>query len=90
MIPSGAASKLYKGGNRINSSTENSPLKLVAMKAMNKMSRLLFLKPSKRSKTKDQISALDRWLRLWEEKKFGNPFWEVTTFRNGLNIIFNS
>ena len=50
MIPSGAASKLYKGGNRINSSTENSPLKLVAMKAMNKMSRLLFLKPSKDQK----------------------------------------
>ena len=35
------------------------------------------------------MSALDRRLRLCEEGKFGNFFWEAKTIQNGLKIIFN-
>ena len=92
MVPSGAAWKRFiKDVTRsINSWIENSPLKLVPVKAMNIMPSLLLQNPSKMSKTKDHISALDKRLRLYKEAKFGNLFYKAKTIQNSFKIIFNS
>ena len=92
MVPSIAAGKSYikKVLRLINYWIENSILKSIALKLINIMSALLLKKPSKRSKTKDHISAFGRRLILWEEGKFGDLFREAKTIQNGLKTIFNS
>ena len=92
MVPSGAAGKSYiKEVTRlINSWNENSPLKSIALKAVHIMPSLLLQKPSKNSKTKDHISALNRRLELWGEGKFDELLWEALTIQRGLKTILNS
>ena len=70
MVPSTAAGKSYikKVLRLINYWIENSILKSIALKLINIMSALLLKKPSKRSKTKDHISAFGRRLILWERE----------------------
>ncbi len=49
----------------LNAWVEDSPLGSISMKAIHIMPALLLQKPSKTSKTRDQVKALERRLRLW-------------------------
>ena len=62
MLPTGAAGKKFinEATKMINFWTDNSPLKLIAFKALHMIPALLLQKPSKRSKSKDHLAALSR------------------------------
>ena len=69
LLPSGRSGKLYteETTRLINSWTHNSPLQDVAFKAIMVMSNLLLQKPSRNSKSKDHLEAMERRLHLWKE-----------------------
>ncbi len=69
MLPNGASGKAYirETTRLLNSWTENSPLKDCALKLIHIMPALLLQKPSKRSKTKEHVEALERRLETWRK-----------------------
>ena len=66
----------------INSWTNNSPLRTIAMKAIHVMPALLLQKPSKKSKSKDHMLALERRLKLWDEGNLLELLAEGTTIQD--------
>ena len=69
MVPTGAAGKKFidETSRLLDQWTNNTPLKNIALKAIHVMPALLLQKPSKTSKAKDHLKALERRIRLWEE-----------------------
>ena len=69
MVPTGAAGKKFidETSRLLDQWTNNTPLKNIALKAIHVMPALLLQKPSKTSKAKDHLRALERRIRLWEE-----------------------
>ena len=69
MVPTEAAGKKFiDETSRLSDQwTNNTPLKNIALKAIHVMPALLLQKPSKTSKAKDHLRALERRIRLWEE-----------------------
>ena len=65
-------------------------MKLGSTESIEYKDQFVIKKPSKRSKTKDHINALEKRLRHWEERKFGDLFWEAQTIQDSLKTIFNS
>ena len=67
MLPNGATGKEFirETTRLLNSWTEYSPLKDCVMKMIHIMSALLLQKPSKTSKSKDHVVALERRLETW-------------------------
>ena len=84
LLPSGHGGKQYvKELTRIiNSWTNNSPLRTIAMKAIHVMPALLLQKPSKKSKSKDHMLALERRLKLWDEGNLLELLAEGTTIQD--------
>ena len=69
MLPTGAAGKkcIDETSRLLDQWTNNTPLKNIALKAIHVMPALPLQKPSKTSKVKDHLRALERRIRLWEE-----------------------
>ena len=69
IVPTGAAGKKFidEISRLLNLWTNNKSLKNIALKAIHVMPALLLQKPSKTSKAKDHLKAIERRLRLWEE-----------------------
>ena len=69
MVPTGAAGKKFidETSRLLDQWTNNTSLKNMALKAIHVMPALLLQKPSKTSKAKDHLRALERRIRLWEE-----------------------
>ena len=72
MLPNGATGKTFirEITRLMNAWNENSPLKDCAMKAIHIMPAVLLQKPSKSSKSKDHVNALERRLELWKKGEF--------------------
>ena len=68
MVPTGKIGKQYinESTRLLNAWTEESSLKDVVFKAIMVMPSLLLQKPSKTSKAKDHVAALDRRMLLWK------------------------
>ena len=69
MVPTGDSGKMF-----VNEITKLfvqwiscKPLKSIALKTIHVMSALLLQKPSRKSKTRDHLIALERQSRLWDE-----------------------
>ena len=71
MLPTGNAGKKYiKDVTRLlNTWTQDSPLRSISLKAIHNMLALLLQKPSKTSKSRDHLDALERRLQLWERSE---------------------
>lgn len=69
MLPNGAAGKKFirEITRLLNAWVEKSPLRVITMKAIHIMPALLLQKPSKNSKSKDHLKALERRLELWHK-----------------------
>lgn len=69
MLPNGAAGKNFirEITRLLNAWVEKSPLRVITMKAIHIMPALLLQKPSKNSKSKDHLKALERRLELWHK-----------------------
>ena len=67
LLPSGKAGKqyIYETTKLMNEWLQESPLKDIAFKAIMIMPNLLLQKPSKNSKAKDHLKALERRLESW-------------------------
>ena len=68
LLPTGKVGKLFidELTKLFNAWIVDSPLKKKAMKAAMIMSSLLLQKPSKESKSKDQLKALEQTMELWQ------------------------
>jgi len=72
LLPKGSSGKDYlREVTRLcNAWSENTPLRECSWKAIHIMPALLLQKPSKTSKSKDHVNALQRRLKLWEKGEF--------------------
>lgn len=72
LLPNGAAGKSFirETTTLMNAWLENSPLKDCVMKAIHIMPALLLQKPSKTSKSQDQVKALERRMVKWNKGDF--------------------
>ena len=86
MLPNGGAGKSFirELTRLINSRVEDSPLKHIAMKAVHTMPALLLQKPSKSSKSKDHLKALERRLEVWNKGDISALFREANTLQQRL------
>jgi len=84
LLPTGNAGKWYidETVRLINEWLSNSPLKNIAFKAIMIMPSLLLQKPSKESKSRDHLEALERRRLLWEKGDLMNLFEESKTIQN--------
>jgi len=69
LLPKGAAGKSYirETTRLVNAFVEDSPLKNISIKAVMIMPALLLQKPTKKSKSRDHKSALERRMQNWED-----------------------
>ena len=88
-VPTGATGKKFINeiSRLINLWTKDTPLKNIALKAIHVMPALLLQKPSKASKAKDHLKALERRLRLWEEGNITELVNESKTIQERLPSI---
>ena len=86
MLPTGKVGKRYidETTRLMNAWTEDSPLKNVAFKVIMIMPSLLLQKPSKNSKSKDHVSALERRLLLWSRGEIPHLLKEAQTIQDNL------
>ena len=87
LLPSGRSGKLYieETTRLINSWTHNSPLQDVVFKAIMVMPSILLRKPSRNSKSKDDLEALERRLHLWKEGELTELLTEGETIQKSLS-----
>jgi len=83
LLPTGSAGKRYidETTRLLNSWSQNSPLKHIAMKAIMIMPSLLLQKPGKNSKSVDHRKALERRLQLWHAGEFWKLFEEANALQ---------
>ena len=88
MLPTGKAGKRYinETTRLMNAWTEESPLQKVAFKAIMVMPSLLLQKPSKNSKSRDHIAALERRLLLWHSGEILDLLKEAQTIQDGISF----
>ena len=86
MVPSGAAGKKFinETTKMLNFWTDNSPLNLIAHKALH-VPALLLQKPSKTSKSKDNLAALSKCLELWDDGKISELLYESIAIQERLS-----
>ena len=89
MLPTGAAAKKYitETTKLMNGWTNNLPLKDIGFKAIHIMPSLLLQKPSKTSKAKDHLKALERGIDLWSKGKIDELLFEGETIQLHLHHI---
>ena len=86
VLPKGNAGEKYieETTRLFNCWLTNSPLKPISFKAIMVMPSLLLQKPTKTSKAKDHLAALERRLGLWEAGEILELFKEAETIQQGL------
>ena len=86
MLPKGSSGKDYiKEVTRlVNEWLVESPIRKCAMYALHVMPALLFQKPSKFSRSKDHVAALNRMLKKWKNGEFLQHLREATTLQSRL------
>ncbi len=86
MLPSGGTGKdfIREITRLLNAWVEDSPLGSISMKAIHIMPALLLQKPSKTSKTRDHVKALERRLRLWHRGEMEELVNEAETLQSRL------
>ena len=89
MLPTDAAAKKYitETTKLMNGWTNNLPLKDIAFKATHIMLSLRLQKPSKISKAKDHLKALERRIDLWINGKIDELLFEGETTQSRLHHI---
>ena len=88
-MPSGAAGKKYIEEiitRLLKLWIQDSPLKSIALKAVNVIPASLLQKPSKNSKSKDHSLSLERRLKLLEEGNISNLLHEGETIQDRTKI----
>ena len=70
MVPTGASGKkfIHEITRPFDQCTNDTPLKSIALKAIHVMAALLLQKQSRKSKARDPLIALERRLKLWDER----------------------
>ena len=63
------------------------PLKVIAFKAITVMPSLLLQKPSRKSKSKDHLKALESRLKLWHTGEIMELLKEAETIQKDLKSI---
>jgi len=91
MLPTGKAGKVYidEMTKLLNSWSNETSLMNVAFKALMIMPNLLLQKPSKTSKAKDHLKALERRLKTWKEGDVLELLREGETIQNLLQKIIS-
>lgn len=86
ILPTGNAGKNYikEVTKLLNAWTQDSPLRQVSLKAIHTMPALLLQKPSKTSKSKDHLKALERRLELWNKGEINLLLLEAETIQQRL------
>ena len=86
MLPSGGTGKSFirEVTRLLNAWVEDSPLKTISMKAIHIMPALLLQKPSKNSKAKDHVRALERRFALWQKGEIEALVREAETLQSRL------
>ena len=89
LLPTGKAGKRYidEVSRLMNAWVEDSPLKNIAFKAIMVMPSILLQKPSKNSKSKDHVKALERRLCLWNSGNILELLKESKAIQNNLQSI---
>ena len=92
MLPTGASGKRYidETTRLFNLWVNNTPYKLIALKAVHVMLALLFQKSSKSSKSKEHLEALTRRLSLWNEWRIDELLYEGQTIQDRLKASENA
>ena len=68
----------------LNAWTQNPPLRSISLKAIHTMPALLLQKPSKKSKSREYLVALERRLQLWERGEIKSLLLEVEIIQQRL------
>ena len=86
MLPSGAVGKRYveEVTRLMELCTQDTPLKSISLKAIHAMPALLLQKPSKSSKARDHLQALERRIKLWDEDNIKGLLYEDMTIQQRL------
>ena len=89
LLPTGKAGKRYidEITRLLNAWEQDSAIKHIAFKAIMVMPNLLLQKPSKKSKSKDHLKALDRRLHLWEDGNLIELYHESDTIQNSFDSM---
>ena len=89
LLPTGKLVQSYieETTRLMNEWVRDSPFKNVAFKAIMVMPSLLLQKPSKVSKCKDHVAALERRLKLWHSGNILELLKEAQTIQNGLKSV---
>ena len=89
LLPTGKAGKQFidEITKLINIWTDESPMKNIAIKAIMIMPSLLLQKPSKESKSKDHLKALERRMELWKSGDLIDLFEESLTIQKNLKSV---
>ena len=92
LLPTGKAGKLFidELAKIFNPWIDDSPLKKIAMKAVMIMSSLLLQKPSKESKSKDHLKALERRMELCQSGDLLELLQESLTIQRNLKSVKGS
>ena len=91
MVPTGATGKKFidEISRLLNLWSNNTPHKNIALEAVHVMPAILLQKPSKTSKAKDHLKALERRLILWEEGTITELVNESKTIQDRLSSTNN-
>ena len=86
MLPSEAVGKRYVEvvTRLMELCTQDTPLKSISLKAIHAMPALLLQKPSKSSKARDHLQALERRIKLWDEDNIKGLLYEDMTIQQRL------
>ena len=92
MLPTGKAGRLFidEITKLIRAWVEESPLKRISMKAIMIMPSLLLQKPSKTSKSKDHLKALERRMESWQAGDLLDLLQEIITIQRSLKSSTNN
>ena len=83
MLPTGRAGKSFidEMEKLLNTWVDNTAMKDIALKAIMIMPSLLLQKPSKDSKSRDHLKALERRIELWQAANFKELNFEAKTIQ---------
>ena len=92
LLPNGSTGKSYirEVTRLLNSWVDDSPLKVITMKAVHIMPALLLQKVSKTSKSHDHVLTLERRMKLWHKGDIRSLLDECETIQSRLPKIENN
>ena len=87
LLPTGAAGKKFIAEltRLMYAWVNDTPMKNIALKAIHVMPALILQKPSKRSKAKDHLKAVERRIQLWADGNITKLLTEGTTIQEHMH-----